>query len=80
MTGVQPCECGKVPSGIGSHCAIHHADEPVNDGTYIVCYECGHVYQSSDDLVTAFKREMGHSPPGDLAPIIDGCMECGHDF
>lgn len=44
---------------------------------YIVCFECGHIYQTADDLQTAFARWSFPIPAADK---IFFCQHCIHDF
>lgn len=56
---IQPCECGRVIPEDEHHCYIHHVDEWPADGvTYRTCWECAHVYLTSEDLEAAYQREI----------------------
>lgn len=67
----------------GTHCHIHHLDEP-DDGAYRRCLECGHVYRSAEDL----QRQWTANAPPDLAdrdtppPVeqIRFCPLCLHNW
>lgn len=76
------------------HCHIHHVDEP-DEGAYIFCFECGHVYRTARDLRRAYRREYrrttvrwGKEPLWRRvwtlmtvrAKRIDFCQECTHSF
>lgn len=41
-----------------SFCWIHQVRERINEDTYQVCRECGHVYRHPADLVAAYNREV----------------------
>jgi len=43
---------------IASYCWCHDTREPVPPNPYVVCFECGHVYATPDDLVAAYRREV----------------------
>lgn len=51
-----PRECG----GDSGHCMIHHVDEHAPPGVepYRGCLECGHLYLTGDDLLSAFNRML----------------------
>ena len=54
------------------HCCWHHEDEP--SGAYAVCLECGHAYQSAEDLLEAWSFRY-------LNPEeVPGCAFCLHDW
>ena len=61
-----------------------HGDEPVSEGAYRVCFECGHCYPTADHLLNAYNTEaarydLPHTPavrPSD----IDFCPLCTHDW
>lgn len=38
------------------HCFSHHVDEPADDSTYMICGECGHVYQTAGELRREYRR------------------------
>lgn len=63
-------------------CHVHNVEEYENDDTYLICYECNHVYQTSDDLIAAFMPLSERY--GDGAPRqpkdIHSCPLCAHDF
>jgi hypothetical protein len=70
----------------GIHCYWHHVDEP-GEGAYRACFECGHVYQTAEDLRQAWAAEIApdlrdHGPvPGPPpAEEIWGCPLCAHDW
>lgn len=41
---------------VDTHCFWHEIDEPV-EGSYIQCFECGHVYRTAGQLRRAYRRE-----------------------
>lgn len=53
--------------------------ENVWEYTYLVCFECGHVYQTEYDLQQAYALEMETEKIPDADQIFS-CMECAHDF
>lgn len=65
------------------HCHWHEVDEP-EEGAYGVCQECGHVYQTEQDLRDAYAESADW--PGestDSAPEANEiyfCPLCIHDF
>lgn len=83
-TPPQPCECGmnieNLPANT-SHCFIHHVNEPAPPESFIVCFECGHVYRTPQHLLEVFNREKPEEcPPETDADKIFFCPECIHDF
>lgn len=65
------------------HCISHDVDEACAS-PYRVCFECGHVYATAADLVTAhidiLSRE-GISVNADIqAAGIYSCVYCTHDW
>lgn len=46
---------------------------------YLVCFECGHVYRSSLDLVDDYERDIDWSWEGS-PDEIPFCPNCLHDF
>lgn len=77
------CDCGKpVVFGITNgtvHCWIHHTDEPVTTGTYIVCGECFHAYQTVDELMAVEADKFGDDAQTDPERMWS-CPYCIHDF
>lgn len=83
-------ECGLTDT----HCCIHHIDEGWDETSYLWCMECGHVYQTEQELVDAYNRkvsemnrEMGvffsYGTPlafVSSAEDIHFCQYCLHDF
>ncbi|MEU4726501.1 hypothetical protein AB0G06_43480 [Nonomuraea dietziae] len=78
------------------YCWSCNKDEPIPpSGAYVVCFECGHVYATEQDLIDAYNRivtEMNadgarrygdaHQPIA-LRTSADGiyfCQHCIHDF
>lgn len=64
------------------HCHSHYVDEPA-DGAWRVCFECGHVYRSPEEL----QREWTENAPPDMrdepAPPVEQiyfCPLCVHDW
>lgn len=73
-----------------SHCSIHEKDEEMVAEPYQVCFECGHVYNTAEELVAAYEEmvkelikrdnEGGPFMPIKKAHEISFCQECMHDF
>lgn len=67
-----------------SSCAICNKIEPVTDETYEVCFECGHVYETEQDLIDT-EYETAQSYEDQAIPKQKGidilyCPLCLHDF
>lgn len=67
------------------HCWWHHAHEPIPEsGACQVCFECGHVYLTREDLVEAFlvgaPSNYGETKPPEPPEHIPFCPLCIHDF
>ncbi len=66
----------------GTHCWTHDVDEP-DEGAYRRCLECGHVYQTAEDLQ---RQWTANAPrfvtPGAVPPVeqIFFCPICAHDW
>lgn len=60
-------------------CHIDDKWEICTDGTYCICGECGHVFESATDLEQAYLRDYADTQPIP-AKDIDFCPECLHDF
>ena len=56
----------------------HHGDERVTGSTYMRCFECGHVYETTHDLTNAYMDETGFAFRE--ADDIPACPLCLHDF
>lgn len=75
ITGVEP--------EVNSACYFH-GPETLDDHTYRVCGECGHVW-TVDDLVAEHNKILAYltmRPPLKLRQVdtIDICPLCTHDF
>lgn len=61
-----------------------HGAEPIPDGAYLVCGECGHCYVTAADLIDTERRvltEVGHPVMATIYPdTIYACPLCAHDF
>jgi hypothetical protein len=83
--------------GHHSYCFCHYRFEEIPaGGAFIICFECGHVYATAQDLVDAWNREVdrmnadplpeskfeGPIPRRTLETVgeIFFCQECIHDF
>ena len=60
-----------------SSCSIHEVDEPVPDTTYEVCFECGHVWLTKEEVETVYKDVF---PDKGLPDDINFCPMCLHDW
>lgn len=67
-----------------SYCAIHNVQEPATDSTYRVCFECGHVYETKQDLIDieyeTAQSYGDHIFPKTNAASILFCPLCLHDW
>lgn len=73
-----------------SDCAIHETAEEVPETAYRVCFECGHVYPTAEDLEKAYEERVAElkkrdNEGGFLMPLkkadeIFFCQFCLHDF
>lgn len=72
-------------------CHVHQVDEPTTGATFLVCFECGHAYQTKTDLVNAYNdtvdRYNKEKPPGEpyIAYLrynddVRWCPTCDHSF
>lgn len=52
MVHRQTEKCGE------KHCFIHQEDEELHPYSFQICFECNHVYQTTEDLVTAYNEEV----------------------
>lgn len=72
--------------GEGAFCHSHGRREPIPDGgAYIVCFECGHVYRTRDELIDAHQANVGLTDDELSEPAmgkrLEGfCGHCVHDF
>lgn len=69
-----------------SFCHIHEKQEELASEPYQVCFECGHVYNTAEELVAAYNEAVrvnfgaDNPPPPREAHEIFFCQECLHDF
>lgn len=74
-----------------SYCHIHSKDETWDTKPYVVCFECGHVYHTAQDLEAAYRHEVDwiNENYGAYDPVpaaykeateIHFCQACMHDF
>jgi hypothetical protein len=69
-------------------CAIHDEKEPVYDDTYLVCFECKHVFPTPMAVVNAdlqLQIDLNYNTgyvPVQVRPVdkIYSCPLCLHDF
>jgi hypothetical protein len=59
------------------HCHWHDEDETETDISR-ACFECMHVYQTSDELAEVWRKAMGK--PWDSQDPIPFCPYCLHDW
>jgi len=74
----EPIDLDNWPSG---WCAIHdtvEANETQLAEADTVCFECGHVYPTEDDLLAEWVNQFG--PTERVAAEIMFCPLCLHDF
>lgn len=70
------------------HCYCHNIDEPADSNSYLICFECCHVFQTEKELIDAFNKNLieyydGLHIEGPLASLgdeINFCPFCTHDF
>ncbi len=73
--------CGR-PDYDGDPGCFWHGAEPVPEGAYRVCLECGHCWVTAADLMADVQRlcmEIGATPPMDVEHVFY-CPLCAHDF
>lgn len=59
-----------------------HGEEPIPDGCYKVCYECGHAFATAEDLLEAERQicaQVGTTPV-EKAEDVEICPLCTHSF
>lgn len=73
------------------NCAIHDTVEIGTENDYLVCFECGHVYKTEQELIDedyVFRAELYAKYPDTsitVSPATDAdeitcCPLCFHDF
>lgn len=82
--GHAPCEACEGQAVDDQHC-WHHGYEPIPDGAYRVCVECGHCFVTEQDLIDADRAWFTDVEPRDRPPVRAGaevyaCPLCAHDF
>lgn len=73
--------CGNCHDWTTLVCALH-GHEPIPPDAYRVCGECGHCFNTREDLLyedAKVHREMGMKVPDEDAEIYV-CPLCTHDF
>jgi hypothetical protein len=77
-----PHGCGAPGCRPLEHCFSHSVDEPVaGDDWHCICFECGHLYQTEDELVEAYNRGGKLiEAEVDNADEIYFCPYCLHNF
>lgn len=58
-----------------SQCEIHGCVELITPKTFRVCSECGHVFETEDELVAAYLQKHRSIPENYWT-----CPLCTHDF
>lgn len=71
--------------GEGEFCYSHGRREPIpDDGGYVRCFECGHVFATRDELIDAHQTKAGLTndelTPQMLKHLEGFCGHCVHDF
>lgn len=73
-------------------CFAHQTTESTTAMTYLVCLECGHAYQTADELMDVFNELvitlLNATKPEDAPPLpyesdmkkMTFCPYCSHDF
>ena len=63
----------------GEWCDWHHRIEPLREGDFRVCFECGHVWRTREEFLADVERE---SRAAGVEPDPDQpfCPLCCHDF
>jgi hypothetical protein len=62
-----------------SYCCIDDKNEVITPNTHRVCFECGHVFELADDLVSAFFETYPERKQV-VASEITFCPLCLHDW
>lgn len=66
------------------HDCFWHGREPIPEGAYLVCAECGHCWPTEADLLADMQRVMMETHVGVTAPMsgedVFFCPLCAHDF
>lgn len=66
-----------------SQCWVHHQYEQIAHGPagpFIVCFECGHVYNTAEQLVKEYNELAPEDTPERTVDEIFFCPNCLHDF
>lgn len=67
-----------------TYCWVHDELEPRSENPYLVCFECGHVYETEADLERDYMEERPKDTPITVTPVpadeIYFCPHCLHDF
>lgn len=58
----------------------HHGHEPIPEGAYLVCGECGHCYVTEADLIETERQLYPDLPVRASAATMWACPLCAHDF
>ncbi len=79
--------------GPGRHCFFHPNERAPREGDYLVCFECGHVYETADDLrreeasaLNDLNRFLELTPRHVVDPAkvdlstVHSCPLCTHDW
>lgn len=79
---IYPCMCGNQECTDDSPvCNIHYKHEPDQEGDYLACGECFHVFRTAEELIEEYNKDR----PDFLLAITDAsrvatCPHCAHDF
>lgn len=74
------CPCEAYPDCTlrgAAFCYIHAVHETAEQDDYQLCWECGHVYRSEQELVDEYAQAGGRHR---LAQDIMFCPACLHDW
>ena len=76
----EPSPCQHEPFDF---CMSHYRCEPMTESTYTVCGECGHAFDTADDLLrdhNAVLVELGIDRIDTDPEKVWVCPHCTHDF
>ena len=62
------------------YCSYHNRKEVAVDEPYIGCSECGHIYNTAQELVDALITERQYFSTIDTVYLVSACPYCAHDF
>lgn len=64
-------------------CWEHNRHEDYGPDSYLVCFECHHVFRTEEELIEGHNRQLEEAPHS--IPVTSGdqvfcCPHCIHDF